>query len=89
MLPVNGRIQMKPSAVIGNKHIYTHVTVVYTDNLTEHFEAIQDTEKGIIIGRIIQNDQGKNEFVQFGFIAHSMVQQIILHSQPDNPSKSI
>jgi len=67
----------KPSAVVDDRVVRTQVTVVYIDNQTEIFEAIRVTEKGIVIGRFIQNEQGYREFIECGLISNSMVKNII------------
>ena len=67
---------MSPSAVDEDRALYTQVTVVYIDDLSETFEALKVTDKGVIIGRFIENEQGKKEFLECGFIAHSMIQEI-------------
>jgi len=74
---------MSPSAVDKHREIYSHVTVIYIDNMSEFFEAVRVTDKGVIIGRFIQNEQGQQEFLGCGFIAHSMIQKII----PDEHKK--
>lgn len=58
----------------GNKkegEIMHHPTVIYTDGIREQFEAVRVTEKGIIIGRIIEN-----EFMDCGFISKMNVKEI-------------
>ena len=67
---------MSPSAVDEDRVLYTHVSIVYTDGFSEFFDAIQVTDKGVIIGRCIENEQGEQEFLGCGFIAHSMIQKI-------------
>ena len=46
-------------------------TIIYSDNVKESFEAIRKTEKGIIIGRIIDG-----EFVACGFISKRNIKKI-------------
>ena len=46
-------------------------TVTYTDGVKEHFEALRVNNKGIIIGRII-NDS----FLDCGFISKTNVKEI-------------
>ena len=46
-------------------------TIIYTDNVKDSFEAIRTTEKGIIIGRIIEG-----EFIDCGFISKRNVKEI-------------
>jgi len=77
LLPVDGSLPMKPHAVGKYKRVYTHATVVYNDNTSESFKALCVTDKGIFIGRIVYNEYGENEFIEYGFIAHTMVKKII------------
>jgi hypothetical protein len=51
--------------------IMLHPTVIYTDGIREQFEAVRLTEKGVIIGRIIDG-----EFVDCGFISKRNVKEI-------------
>ena len=48
-----------------------NATVIYTDGIKENFEAIRQTEKGVILGRIIDG-----EFVDCGFISKRNIKQI-------------
>ncbi len=78
----------KSSAVVDERVPYTHVTVVYTDNVSEYFEALRVTKKGVIIGRFIPNSQGGQEFVECGFISRLMVKKIIPNSK-DGDAKNL
>ena len=49
-----------------------NATVVYTDNLTEQFEALRVIDKGVIIGRMIDG-----EFLDCGFISKRNIKEII------------
>jgi hypothetical protein len=51
--------------------IIRHATVVYTDGISEQFEILRLTQKGVIIGRIINN-----EFITCGFIFKRNIKQI-------------
>jgi len=51
--------------------IIQNATIVYTDEVKESYEAIQITNKGIIIGRILNN-----EFMRFGFIPQYNIKDI-------------
>ena len=51
--------------------INKNVTVVYTDCIEEVFEAIQITEKGIVIGRMYDN-----EFFPYGFIPKKNIKSL-------------
>jgi hypothetical protein len=53
--------------------IMSNATVTYADTLTEHFEALQINNKGIIIGRIINNS-----FLDCGFISKTNVKEITI-----------
>jgi hypothetical protein len=46
-------------------------TVIYTDGMKEQFEAVRRTEKGVIIGRILEG-----QFVDCGFISKRNIKQI-------------
>jgi hypothetical protein len=46
-------------------------TIIYTDGLSEFSEAMRLVDKGIIIGRIIDN-----EFVDCGFIPKNNIKEI-------------
>lgn len=48
-----------------------NATVLYTDGISEQFEAVRITEKGAIIGRIING-----KFVDCGFISKRNIKQI-------------
>jgi hypothetical protein len=47
-------------------------TVIYTDGITEQFEAIRITKKKVVIGRIIDG-----KFVTCGFIHQRNIKNII------------
>jgi len=51
--------------------IMTNATVVYTDGISEHFEALRVIKKGAIIGRIIDG-----EFLDCGFISKRNIKEI-------------
>jgi len=51
--------------------IMVNKTVIYSDGIKEQFEALRQTEKGVIIGRIIDG-----EFVDCGFISKGNIKQI-------------
>lgn len=51
--------------------ILKNVIVVYTDDTVERFDAIQITEKGVTIGRIING-----EFTVFGGIPDHSIKEI-------------
>jgi hypothetical protein len=51
--------------------ILRKITVIYTDNTEEHFDAIRIRDKGVHIGRIINN-----KFEPFGFIPHHSIKEI-------------
>jgi hypothetical protein len=53
------------------KEVIENVTVIYTDGITEQFEAIRLIQQGIVIGRIKEG-----EFVPFGFINHRNIRNI-------------
>ena len=48
-----------------------NATVIYTDNVTETFEAIRLIDKGVIIGRIIYG-----EFLDCGFISKNSIKDV-------------
>ena len=51
--------------------IITNATVVYTDGVREQFEAVRMTDKGVIIGRIIDG-----EIVEYGYISKNSIKEI-------------
>ena len=51
--------------------ILRKITVIYNDNNEEHFDAIRITDKGVHIGRIIDN-----KFEPFGFIPNHSIKDI-------------
>jgi hypothetical protein len=54
-----------------HQKIFYDVVVVYIDDIEEHFEAVQFTDKGIILGRIIEM-----KFIPFGFIPKNSYKKI-------------
>ena len=53
------------------KEILQNVTVIYSDNVKEHYEAVTVTDKGIIFGRLKED-----EFIPFGFISNNSFKKI-------------
>ena len=51
--------------------IIENTTVIYTDGVGEQFEAIRVIDKGVIIGRVIDD-----EFLDCGFISKSNIKEI-------------
>lgn len=51
--------------------IIQNATVIYTDDIKEQFDAIRITEKGVMIGKIIDD-----VFEPFGFIPKHSIKQI-------------
>lgn len=51
--------------------IIKNATVIYTDGIEEHFDAIRITNKGAIIGKIIDGI-----FEGYGFIQNHSIKQI-------------
>jgi len=51
--------------------IMVNATVIYTDDIKEQFRALRQTEKGVIIGRILEG-----KFVDYGFISKRNIKQI-------------
>ena len=51
--------------------IMQNATIIYTDNVKEKFEAVYLTDKGLIIGRILDN-----EFFECGFISKRNIKEI-------------
>ena len=49
----------------------SNTTVIYIDGIQEQFEAVRLTEKGVIIGRILEG-----KFVDCGFISKGNISQI-------------
>ena len=50
--------------------IIYNAKIIYTDNVKESFEALRVTEKGVIIGRIIEG-----EFLGCGFISKNVIKK--------------
>ena len=50
---------------------FENAIVVYTNGITEQFAAIRMTDKGVIIGRILDG-----EFVDCGFISRRNIKEI-------------
>lgn len=61
--------------MVNNKHnkgeIMLNTTVIYTNGIKEVFEALQKTNKGVIIGRILEG-----KFVDCGFIAKEIIANV-------------
>lgn len=53
--------------------IIINATVVYTDNTSEQFQALYPIQKGMVIGRIIDN-----KFIVCGFIPKKNIKEIKL-----------
>jgi len=51
--------------------IMKNATIIYTDGVREQFEAIRLIDKGVIIGRILDN-----EFFDCGFISKRNIKEI-------------
>jgi len=51
--------------------IMKNATIIYTDGVREQFEAIRKIDKGVIIGRILDN-----EFFDCGFISKRNIKEI-------------
>ena len=51
--------------------IFENVKIIYNDDIEERFEAVQKIEKGLNIGRIVDN-----KFLFFGFIPMHNVKEI-------------
>ena len=49
----------------------SNTTVIYIDGVKEQFEALRLTEKGVIIGRILEG-----KFVDCGFISKRIIKKI-------------
>lgn len=54
-----------------DKNIFFNSTIIYTDGLSEFYEAVRFVEKGVIIGRTIDN-----EFFDCGFIPKKNIKEI-------------
>jgi len=54
-----------------HQKVFYDIVVVYIDDIEEHFEAVQFTDKGIILGRIIET-----KFIPFGFIPKNSYKKI-------------
>jgi hypothetical protein len=66
---LNMKNKSKKSVEVIN--IIENATVVYTDGVREQFEVVRQTDKGVIIGRIIDG-----ELVDCGFISKNNIKQI-------------
>lgn len=55
--------------------VLENATVIYTDGVTEQFEAIHLANRGAVIGRIMK-DSGHEEFVACGFIPSRNIKKI-------------
>lgn len=53
------------------KKIFEKISIVYNDDNQEHYDAIRITDKGVHIGRIIDN-----KFEPFGFIPKHNIKAI-------------
>ncbi len=51
--------------------IIQNATIIYRDDVKEQFEALRVTDRGVIIGRMIDN-----EFIDCGFISKSNIKEI-------------
>jgi hypothetical protein len=51
--------------------IMLNITIIYTNDIKEQFEALRRSEKGVIIGRILEGN-----FVDCGFISKRNIKQI-------------
>ena len=51
--------------------ILQNATITYSDGVKEQFEAVRITDKGVVIGRILDN-----EFVDCGFISKGNIKEI-------------
>ena len=51
--------------------IIQNATVIYTDNVKERFEALRVINKGVVIGRVLDD-----EFVDCGFISKVNIKEI-------------
>jgi hypothetical protein len=54
-----------------SSEIMLNTTIIYIDGTKEQYEALRRTEKGIIIGRILER-----KFVDCGFISKRNIKQI-------------
>jgi len=54
-----------------NGEIMKNATIIYTDGVREQFEAIRLNDKGVVIGRILDN-----EFFDCGFISKRNIKEI-------------
>ena len=54
-----------------NNNIIFNSTIIYTDSLREFYEAVRLVDKGVIIGRIIDN-----KFVDCGIIPKKNIKEI-------------
>lgn len=48
-----------------------HPTIIYTDNLKQSFDAIRITDKGVIIGRLLEG-----KVIECGFILKRNIKRI-------------
>jgi hypothetical protein len=53
------------------KNINKDATVIFTDGTKEHFDAIRITDKGVLIGKIIDG-----KFEAYGFIPKHNIKEI-------------
>jgi len=55
--------------------ILENATIIYTDGVKEHFDAIHLTDKKVITGRILKTEKSKI-FKEYGFILRENVKKI-------------
>ena len=55
--------------------IIQNAIIIYTDGISEFFDAIRVTDKGVIIGRILEKDKTE-EFIDCGFISNRSIKKI-------------
>jgi len=55
--------------------ILENATIIYTDGVKEHFDAIHLTDKKVITGRILKTKNSKI-FKEYGFILRENVKKI-------------
>jgi hypothetical protein len=58
------------------KGIIANPIIIYTSGITEKYEAIRKSDKGVIIGRILDD-----EFIECGFISKKVIKEIITEQQ--------
>jgi len=65
--------------------ILENATIVYTDGVKEHFDAIQITESKVLTGRIFKKEKTKI-FEKYGFILKENIKQIYNGTKVKIPS---